>query len=94
VCPGVLGTTQRALAPKSCHEPPALAGRSETPVLWTMTPSISVACKITVCASEKNQVLKSISRAGETAQWLGALTALPEVLSSIPSIPKVAHNHL
>ena len=28
------------------------------------------------------------------AQWLRALTALPEVLSSIPSNHMVAHNHL
>jgi hypothetical protein len=32
--------------------------------------------------------------AGEMAQWLKALTALPEVLSSIPSNHMVAHNHL
>jgi len=32
--------------------------------------------------------------AGEMAQWLRAPTALPEVLSSIPSNHKVAHNHL
>jgi hypothetical protein len=31
---------------------------------------------------------------GEMAQWLRALTALPEVLSSIPSNHMVAHNHL
>jgi hypothetical protein len=30
----------------------------------------------------------------EMAQWLRALTALPEVLSSIPSNHTVAHNHL
>jgi hypothetical protein len=34
------------------------------------------------------------SGAGEMAQWLRALTALPEVLSSIPSNHMVAHNHL
>jgi hypothetical protein len=28
------------------------------------------------------------------AQWLKALTALPEVVSSIPSNHMVAHNHL
>ena len=28
------------------------------------------------------------------AQWLRALTALPEVLSSIPSTHMVVHNHL
>ncbi|EDL78366.1 rCG31757 [Rattus norvegicus] len=33
-------------------------------------------------------------RAGEMAQWLRALTAFPEVLSSIPSNHMVAHNHL
>jgi hypothetical protein len=31
---------------------------------------------------------------GEIAQWLSALTALPEVLRSIPSNHIVAHNHL
>jgi len=40
-------------------------------------------------------VLKNIDCwAGEMAQWLKALTALPEVLSSIPSNHMVAHNHL
>jgi hypothetical protein len=34
------------------------------------------------------------SGAGEMAQLLRALTALPEVLSSIPSNHMVAHNHL
>jgi hypothetical protein len=33
-------------------------------------------------------------RAGEMAQQLRKLTALPEVLSSIPSNHVVAHNHL
>jgi hypothetical protein len=32
--------------------------------------------------------------AGEMAQRLRALTALPEVLSSTPSSDMVAHNHL
>ena len=32
--------------------------------------------------------------AGEMTQWLRALTALPEVLSSNPSNHMVAHNHL
>jgi hypothetical protein len=46
------------------------------------------------------KVLPSVSileihlRAGEMAQWLRALTALPEVLSSIPSNHMMAHNHL
>jgi hypothetical protein len=30
---------------------------------------------------------------GEMAQWLGTLTVLPEVLSSIPSNHTVAHKH-
>ena len=32
--------------------------------------------------------------AGEMAQWLRALSALPKVLSSIPGNHMVAHNHL
>jgi hypothetical protein len=32
--------------------------------------------------------------AGDMAQWLRAQTALPEVLSSIPSNYMVAHIHL
>jgi hypothetical protein len=36
----------------------------------------------------------NIYMAGEMAQQLRALTALPEVLSSIPSNHMVAHNHL
>jgi hypothetical protein len=34
------------------------------------------------------------TRAGEMAQQLRALTALPEVLSSIPSNHMMAYNHL
>ncbi|CAO2582063.1 hypothetical protein LEMLEM_LOCUS2165 [Lemmus lemmus] len=37
---------------------------------------------------------KSTQGAGEVAQWLRALPALPKVLSSIPSNHMVAHNHL
>jgi hypothetical protein len=37
---------------------------------------------------------KKCQRAGEIAQQLRALTALPEVLSSNPSNHIVAHNHL
>ena len=36
----------------------------------------------------------SLLGAGEMAQWLRALPALPKVLSSIPSNHMVAHNHL
>jgi hypothetical protein len=38
-------------------------------------------------------LLKMISGAGEMAQRLRALTALPKVLSSNPSNHIVAHNH-
>ena len=33
------------------------------------------------------------SGAGEMAQWVRALTALPKILSSNPSNHMVAHNH-
>jgi hypothetical protein len=39
-------------------------------------------------------LLKKKVEAGEMAQWLRALTVLPEVLISIPSNHMVAHNHL
>ena len=42
----------------------------------------------------KTQFNKSKKGAEEMAQWLRALTALLEVLSSIPSNHMVAHNHL
>jgi hypothetical protein len=38
-------------------------------------------------------ILKFHFRAGEMAQQVRALTALPEVLSSNPSKHMVAHNH-
>jgi hypothetical protein len=38
--------------------------------------------------------LESHFRAGEVAQWLRALAALPKVLSSNPSSHMVAHSHL
>jgi hypothetical protein len=44
--------------------------------------------------NQPNKPLRIILRAGEMAQRLRALTALPEVLSSIPSNHMVAHNHL
>jgi hypothetical protein len=39
----------------------------------------------TARVTQRNPVLKNKTRAGEMAQLLRALTALPEVLSSIPS---------
>jgi hypothetical protein len=38
-------------------------------------------------------LLKDMVRAGEVAQWVKALDALPKVLSSNPSNHMVAHNH-
>jgi hypothetical protein len=37
---------------------------------------------------------KQEERTGEISWWLRALTALPDVLSSIPNNHMVAHNHL
>jgi hypothetical protein len=43
----------------------------------------------------KPKIMRKLSPgAGEMTQWLKALTALLEVLSSIPSNHMVAHNHL
>ena len=46
------------------------------------------------CYTEKPCLRKQRNRAGEMAQPLRALTALPEVLSSNPSNHMVAHKHL
>jgi hypothetical protein len=43
---------------------------------------------------QKNYPSKHKIRAGEMAERLRTFTALPEVLSSIPSNHVVAHNHL
>jgi hypothetical protein len=45
-------------------------------------------------ATAKLRAIKSGRGAGEMAQQLRALTALPKVLSSHPSNHMVAHNHL
>jgi hypothetical protein len=43
----------------------------------------------------KTIIIKNVtSRVGEMAQWLRAVTDLPEILSSIPSNHMLAHNHL
>jgi hypothetical protein len=44
--------------------------------------------------NKKKTKQKNKKRAGEMAQLLRALTAVPEVLSSIPSNHMLAHNHL
>jgi hypothetical protein len=38
-------------------------------------------------------LIKKLKWAGEMAQQLGALTALPEILGSIPNNHMVVHNH-
>jgi hypothetical protein len=50
--------------------------------------------KILACFASSLKFMNALYWAGEMAQWLSALTALPEVLSSIPSNHMVAHNHL
>ena len=49
--------------------------------------------KLTELSCHKN-ILKEKLGAREMAQWLRELTALPKVLSSIPSNYMVTHNHL
>jgi len=48
----------------------------------------------TVIGGTKVLIYTKVTKAGEMAQLLRALTALPEVPSSIPSNHMVAHNHL
>jgi hypothetical protein len=45
---------------------------------------------VSLSSTNKNINFKKLLRAGEMVQWLRALTALPEVLSSIPSHHRVA----
>jgi len=54
----------------------------------TLGPTLEPELGIVVCSKNLG------FRAGEMAQQLRAPTALPEVLSSIPSNHMVAHNHL
>jgi hypothetical protein len=44
--------------------------------------------------TKQNKQINKKHRVGKMAQQLRALTALPEVLSSIPRNHMVAHNHL
>ena len=52
------------------------------------------ACATTAGRISNSFNLKAKERAGEMAQRVRALTALPKVLSSNPSNHMVAHNHL
>ena len=47
-----------------------------------------------VCRTKLEEVKNFKAEAGEMAQWLRALTAFPEDLSSIPRNHMVSHNHL
>ena len=49
-------------------------------------------CLLRLLAASKFKHVNSA--AGEMPQWLRGLSALPELLSSIPSNHVVAHNHL
>jgi hypothetical protein len=53
-------------------------------------------CKYTMhpVTTDEKEAYNMKEKAGEVAQRLRALTALPEVLSSIPSNHMVAQNHL
>jgi hypothetical protein len=62
-------------------------------------PALSKQKQTCLCVEGQGYVEKpcfknNMSQAGEMAQQLRALTALPKVLSSIPSNHMVAHNHL
>jgi hypothetical protein len=59
-----------------------------------MTACVSASTYINNTISRCNFKKNKNKRAGEMAQWLRALTALPEVMSSIPSNYMVVHNHL
>jgi hypothetical protein len=51
-------------------------------------------CRPIISKVRGRRIISSRLGAGEMAQRLRALTALPEVLSSVPSNHMVAHNHL
>jgi hypothetical protein len=64
---------------------------------WSRYTSISNKLKdrnIHIIKIESHQSFKNPKRARDMAQRLRALTALPEVLSSIPRNHMVAHDHL
>jgi hypothetical protein len=64
------------------------AGERETRMFKTVSRNQELGDRKERCS------IKTQKRTGEMAQWLSALTALPEVMSSNPSIHMVAHNLL
>jgi len=76
---------------------PALGGRRKLQVLILLL-ILCCAYRQESCIAALQEAQKAAERdrcrAGEMAQRLRALTALPEVLSSNPTNHMVAHNHL
>jgi hypothetical protein len=66
--------------------------RQHIPEHGSSQPSVSEGPVSYSLASEIPYI--EIKGAGELAQWLRALTALPEVMSLVPSNHIAAHNHL
>jgi hypothetical protein len=60
----------------------------------TFTASADILRILWYCCASFSSEEKDVVRAGEMAQQLRALAALPEDQSSIPSNHMVAHNHL
>jgi hypothetical protein len=65
-------------------------GGSQSQLLFPQTSNV----RISGMFFQPWQQLKVLNRAGEMAQQLRTLTALPKVPSSNPSNHMVAHNHL
>jgi hypothetical protein len=86
----VWGTTAQVLI--SCRR----SGIRSKPLASGLAAIQSKACYLDfgLQTEGKKLILKIKLGAGEMAQQLRALTALPEVLSSIPSNHMVAHTHL
>jgi hypothetical protein len=63
-------------------------------VLSTTQPTKGHILKLCLKKVKDHYALRFTLGAGEMAQQLRALAALPEVLNSIPSNHMVAHNHL
>jgi hypothetical protein len=63
-------------------------------IIVTMSPPTDIVQKVSEVITYISLDRKYKIRAGEMAQWLRVLTALPGVLSLIPSNHMVAHNHL
>ena len=69
-----------------------------TRFLFSLSVSVSLSLSLSLSLSTSMHVSEepkeACGRTGKMAQWLRALTAFPEALSSNPSSHIVAHNHL